>query len=44
MIYNYQQSDWTEFKSDFKKLGKYLYLFSEKIGLSIDNLNALPKK
>jgi len=44
MSYNWQQSDWTEFKYDFKKLEKYLYLFSEKIGLSKGSLNALSKK
>ena len=44
MIYNWQQSDWKEFKYDFKKLEEYLYLFSEKVGLSKGSLNALPKE
>jgi len=28
MTYNWQQSDWREFKYDFKKLEEYLYQFS----------------
>ena len=44
MSYNWQQSDWTEFKYDFKQLEEYLYLFSEKMGISKGSLNALPKK
>ncbi len=44
MTYSWQQSDWTKFKYDFKKLEEYLYLFSEKVGLSKGSLNALPKE
>ena len=44
MTYNWQQSDWREFKYDFKKLEEYLYIFSEKMGLSKGSLNALPKE
>lgn len=44
MTYNWQQLDWTEFKYDFKKLEEYLYLFSEKMGLSKGSLKALPKE
>ena len=44
MSYNWQQPDWTEFKYDLKKLEEYLYLFSEKMGISKGSLNALSKK
>lgn len=44
MNYNWQQPDWTEFKYDLKQLEKYLYLFSEKLGLSKGYLNTLSKE
>ena len=44
MSYNWQQPDWKEFKYDFTKLEEYLYLFSEKMGISKGSLNALSKK
>lgn len=43
MIYNWQQSDWLEFRFDLHNADEHLFAFAEETGLISGMLNAMPE-